>query len=69
MHTVEIRLSRIDVAARIEEMRRWLDARGGKSHKFTSTGSSNETVVLIEFEFDADAADFARHFSGSIVPS
>ena len=28
MHIVEIRLSRIDVAARMEEMRRWLDARG-----------------------------------------
>ena len=69
MHIVEIRLSRIDVAPRIEEMRRWLDARGCKSHKFTSTGSSNETVVLIEFESDADAADFARHFAGSIVAS
>ena len=69
MHIVEIRLAPIDVAVRIEEMRRWLDARGRKSHKFTSTGSSNETVVLIEFESDADATDFARDFAGSIVPS
>ena len=67
MPTVEIRLTPADVAARLDEVRRWLDVRGIRSAKFTSTGSSNETVVLVEFNSSSDAEEFAREFSGTIV--
>jgi hypothetical protein len=69
MPTVEIRLTPADVAARLDEVRRWLDARAITSAKFTSTGSSNETVVLVEFNASSDAEAFARAFSGTIVAS
>jgi hypothetical protein len=69
MPTVEIRLTPADVAARLEEVRRWLDARGIKSAKFTSTGSSNEAVVLVEFGSSNDAEEFAQEFSGRLVGS
>ena len=69
MPTVEIRLTPADVAARLDEVRRWLDARAIRPAKFTSTGSSNETVVLVEFNSSSDAEAFARAFSGTIVAS
>ena len=69
MATVEIRLLPTDVAPRLDEIRRWLHARGIKPLKFTSTGSSNETVVLVEFGSGDDAEEFARAFSGTLVGS
>ena len=69
MATVEIRLTPADVPARLDEMRRWLDARGITPAKFTSTGSSNETVVLVEFSSSSDAEDFAAAFSGTLIGS
>ena len=69
MATVEIRLQPADVAARLDEIRRWLDARGIKPARFTSTGSSNETVVLVEFNTSSDAEEFAREFAGTLVES
>jgi hypothetical protein len=64
--TVEIRIPPAELTARMDELRRWLAACRG-AHKLTSTGSSNETVVLVDFQFAADAADFAREFGGSLV--
>jgi uncharacterized protein with GYD domain len=69
MPTVEIRLTPADVAARLDEVRRWLDARGIKPAKFTSTGSSDEAVVLVEFDSSSDAEEFALEFSGTVVGS
>jgi uncharacterized protein YfaQ (DUF2300 family) len=69
MPTVEIRLTPTDVATRLDEIRSWLEARGIKSAKFTSTGSSNEAVVLVEFGSSNDAEEFAREFSGTLVGS
>ncbi len=66
MPTVEVRIAPADVATRMEEMRRWLDARR-ISGKFTSTGSAEETVVLVEFASGTDAEAFAKEFSGSLV--
>ncbi len=68
MPTVEVRLAPGDVATRMEDMRRWLDARR-ISGKFTSTGSANEAVVLVEFASGIDAEEFAKEFSGSLVES
>lgn len=65
MATVEVRLRPADVSARLEEMRRWLIGRGPA--KFTSTGSSDEAVILVEFGSDHDAGEFAREFSGVLV--
>lgn len=67
MATVEIRLPPADISARLEEIRRWLTARGLIPVKFTSTGSSNETVLLIEFGSNEEAEEFAREFSGILV--
>jgi hypothetical protein len=64
--TVEIRIAPTELTARMEELRRWLAACPG-AHKLTSTGSSNETVVLVDFQFAGDAAEFARTFGGSLV--
>jgi hypothetical protein len=50
----------------MDEVRRWLRARGCV-HRLTSTGSRDERVVLVEFISGADAAAFARYFSGSLV--
>lgn len=67
MVTVEIRIAPAQVAVRLDELRRWLHERGC-AYGFTSTGSSDEAVVLVDFDADADAAEFARQFSGSLVP-
>lgn len=67
MATVEIRLPPADISARLEEIRRWLTARGLTPVKFTSTGSSNETVLLVEFGSNEEAGEFAREFSGILV--
>ncbi len=69
MPTVEVRIAPADVATRMEEMRRWLNARRITPGKFTSTGSADETVVLVEFASGLDADAFAHKFSGSLVES
>jgi hypothetical protein len=67
MATVEVRLPPAGISARIDEIRRWLNARALTPVKFTSTGSSNETVLLVEFSLDKDAEEFAREFSGVLL--
>jgi hypothetical protein len=67
MATVEIRLPPSDISARLDEIRRWLSTREHAPVKFTSTGSSNETVLLVEFGSSEDAEEFARQFSGVLV--
>ncbi|HZB90520.1 MAG TPA: hypothetical protein VE397_03700 [Stellaceae bacterium] len=67
MPIVELRIASTQVAARMDEVREWLRDRQSV-HKLTSTGSSGETLVVIEFVSAAEADDFARQFSGSVVP-
>lgn len=69
MLTVEIRIAPTDVAGRLDEIRRWLSARGIKPTRLTSTGSSNETLVLVEFNTGGDAEEFAKEFSGILAGS
>lgn len=69
MAMVEIRLAPADVSARLDHMRRWLAARGCGPVKFTSTGSSNETVLIVEFALAEDATAFANEFSGILLGS
>ncbi len=66
MPTVEVRVAPADVGARVDELRHWLAARAIPS-KFTSTGSSNEMVILVEFGSGDDAEAFAEEFSGSLI--
>lgn len=68
MPTVEIRIAPTELTARMEELRRWLASCPG-THKLTSTGSSNETVVIVDFQSAGDAAEFARAFDGNLVTS
>lgn len=68
MPTVEVRIAPADVSTRVDEIRRWLGGRGLKP-KLISTGSSNEVVVLVEFNTSSDADEFAREFSGILVAS
>jgi hypothetical protein len=67
MATVEIRITTADVPQRMEAMRQWLDTRGIKPVRFISTGSSNETLVIVEFASGADGEAFAKQFEGSVV--
>jgi hypothetical protein len=67
MAMVEVRLPPTGIAARIDEIRGWLSARGLTPVKFTSTGSSNETVLLVEFSVEKDAEEFAKEFSGVLL--
>ena len=69
MATVEIRLPPAEVSARLDEIRHWLSARGVKAVRFTSTGSSNEAVVIVEFGSTDDAEAFAKEFAGILVGS
>ena len=66
MPTVEIKIASGEVVARMEEVRQWLRERGC-AHKLTSTGSSDERVVVVDFVSGADADEFARYFGGSLV--
>lgn len=68
MQMVEVRLHPSEVVARMSDLRGWLRARGCQ-HTLTSTGSSVESVVLVEFALDADANDFTREFGGTLVPT
>jgi hypothetical protein len=68
MQSVEVRVPHAEVAARVDEIRKWLKARNCQ-HTLTSTGSSSETLILATFVADADAGDFAREFGGGLVPS
>jgi hypothetical protein len=67
MASVEIRLPPADVSARLAEVRLWLSTRGATPVKFTSTGSSDEAVIVIEFASSDEAEAFARQFSGALV--
>ncbi len=69
MPQVEIRILPADVATRVDEIRRWLKMRGIRPTKLTSTGSAAEAVVLVEFRAAADAEEFAKEFSGTLVES
>jgi hypothetical protein len=69
MAAVEIRLPPAEVSPRLDEIRQWLSARGVKAVRFTSTGSSNEAVVIVEFGSSDDAGAFAREFAGILVGS
>lgn len=67
MPGVEVRIATPDVATRLDEIRRWLNARAIKPTNLTSTGSSDEAMLLIEFNTSADAEAFASEFSGTLV--
>jgi len=67
MAIVEIRLPAADVFARLNEIESWLDARGIKPAKITSTGARDEMVIFYEFEKTSDAEEFAGVFSGSLI--
>lgn len=67
MHRVEIRLASGDIAATMDAMRQWLDQRRIRPARLISTGSSIETVVIVEFGDATDAEAFAQQFSGSIL--
>ena len=67
MLTVEVRIAPDDVAKRMDEIRRWLDARGIKPTNLISTGSADETVLLVEFDARSDAEAFASEFSGTLL--
>lgn len=69
MAKVEIRLPPTEVSARLDEMRRWLSARGIRPVRFTSTGSAFETVVIVEFGSSDDAEAFAKGFAGTLIAS
>jgi hypothetical protein len=66
MATVEIRIASAEVGQRMDEVRNWLQARGCR-YRFTSTGSRDETLVVVDFASEADAAAFAQQFSGSLT--
>jgi hypothetical protein len=68
MPSVEIRIAAPQLGERMDEVRRWLRERGC-AHTLISTGSSDERVVVVEFVSDAQAAEFARRFSGSLASS
>ena len=68
MQSVEVRVPHAEVAARVEEIRKWLRARNCQ-HTLTSTRSSSETLFLATFVADADAGDFAREFGGGLEAS
>jgi hypothetical protein len=63
---VEIRIAHTLLPARMDEVRQWLSGRES-AHRLTSTGSSDERVVVVEFSSDADAAEFAEHFGGRVI--
>lgn len=69
MHRVEIRLASIDIAERMDAMRQWLEQRKIRPASFISTGSSVETVIIVEFAAADDAEAFAHQFSGSLTQS
>lgn len=69
MPTVEVRIAPADVATRVDEIRRWLNARGIRPTHLISTGSSDEAVLLVEFNTSSDAEAFASEFSGTLVGS
>ena len=69
MPTAEVRVARGDVAMRLDEIRRWLNARGIKPANLISTGSSDEAVLLVEFSTGSEAEAFASEFSGTLVGS
>jgi hypothetical protein len=68
MQSVEVRVPHAEVAARVDEIRKWLTMRNCQ-HTLTSTGSSSETVILATFVSDVDANEFARAFGGALVPT
>jgi len=68
MASVEIRTPPAEVAARLEELRRWLQQRGC-AYSLASTGSRDEAVLIFDFPSHIDANDFAEQFGGTLVPS
>jgi len=57
---VEIRASALSLPAQIDQLRAWLILGG--CNTVTATGSSSETVLLVEFTSELDAEDLARRF-------
>jgi rRNA pseudouridine-1189 N-methylase Emg1 (Nep1/Mra1 family) len=63
---VEVRIAYTLLPGRMDDVRRWLSERGCV-HKLTSTGSSDDRVIIVEFPSGADAEEFARHFNGQMI--
>jgi len=68
LHTVQIRLDSGEMAARMAEMRQWLDKNGFEPDTFEYRRMDAEGVVYrIDFKVAGEAAAFAEAFAGTVV--
>jgi hypothetical protein len=69
MHIVLVTTRAVDVAPRMEEMRKRLDARHYEPSLFKYHVVDNDALVTVKFSVHGEAADFAMEFRGSVLPA
>jgi hypothetical protein len=65
MHTVEIRVSEADLAARLADMRAWLDGNRFEPSSFTYSHDHAALLIRVTFKIGGEAEAFARQFAGT----
>jgi hypothetical protein len=65
--TVEIRLIGSDLANTMRRMRLWLDHRKVVPHAFRQSTCPGGLALHVEFNVQAEAADFAAAFEGRVL--
>ena len=68
LHTLQVRLDSGEIAARMSEMRQWLDQKGFEPDVFEYRRMDAAGVVCrVDFKLASDAAAFAEAFAGNVV--
>jgi hypothetical protein len=66
MHTVEIRLSQVDLRDKMNAMRTWLDERRFEPSTFASHANGGVMCLSVSFRSADEAKAFAAQFAGRV---
>jgi hypothetical protein len=69
MQTVLVSSGATDVIGKMEDMRKWLDARRYEPSLFKYDVVDQKALVTVKFRFHSEATDFAKEFRGSLIPA
>lgn len=68
MQTAEVKVSDEDLAARLAEMRAWLDSKRFEPSTFIYFHDRATLLVRVSFKIADEAQAFALKFGGSLLP-
>jgi hypothetical protein len=67
MRTIMVRLSAVDIAERMAEMRLWLDEHRYEPSTFLYNEEGTDVSIRVAFKIDDEATAFSVRFNGDAI--